>query len=171
MTARGHVEPPAAPQPTRTMIPCAAMRPAARPARDQRAMPRSLPDGPSASGGFAIPPLQRCVKPMRQLLEAEWLLKDRRVMEVQPGSYIGGVRIGRHEGDSIPELRPPVHDGEGQGEPRYRRQVNVDQDRVHGLTAKERVRAIRLSGREDAIPLGLEDALERSSERGVVIDD
>ncbi len=37
-------------------------------------------DDPSASGGFAIAPLQRGVKPVRQLLEAEWLLKDGGVM-------------------------------------------------------------------------------------------
>jgi len=92
-------------------------------------------------------------------------------MELQPGFYVGGLRIRGHEGDPISEAWPAVRDDEGQGEPRHRWQANIQEDGVNGLRSKEGARTVRLSGGEDAITEGREHARERRSQRGVVIDD
>jgi hypothetical protein len=119
---------------------------------------------PSASDRLAIRSCLCGFEPVRELLEAAGLWEDGPLMDLQPEFYVRGVRIGCHEGDPISEVWPPVHDDEGQGEPRHRWQANIHQNRINGLTGKEGASTVRLSGCQDAIPQGREGALERRAE-------
>ena len=104
-------------------------------------------------------------------MQVERLPNHDALVPLEPGSYLLGLRVSRHDRDATLQHRPAVHDGEIQRQPRHGRQVDVEQQRIRLLGGDQLVGRLRAPGADDAQALAREGALEHPAQRRLVVDD